>query len=65
MTLPKGVESAITDRDFTIATIVPSSGAVMEAQDAAAEAEAPADEVEATEATEGDEDEDTAADTGE
>ena len=26
VTLPKGVESAITDRDFTIATIVPSSG---------------------------------------
>jgi len=26
VSLPKGVESAITDRDFTIATIVPSSG---------------------------------------
>jgi large subunit ribosomal protein L25 len=26
VTLPKGTESAITDRDFTIATIVPSSG---------------------------------------
>jgi large subunit ribosomal protein L25 len=56
LTLPKGVESAITDRDFTIATIVPSSGSVMEAEDAAAEAEAPADEVPATDATPGDED---------
>jgi large subunit ribosomal protein L25 len=55
--LPKGVEPAITDRDFTIATIVPSSGSVMEAEDAAAEAEVPADEVPATEATPGDEDE--------
>ncbi|HEY0111663.1 MAG TPA: 50S ribosomal protein L25/general stress protein Ctc [Allosphingosinicella sp.] len=59
ITLPKGVEPAITDRDFTIATIVPSSGSVMEAEDAAAEAEAPAaDEVPATDATPGDEDED-------
>jgi large subunit ribosomal protein L25 len=58
VTLPKGVESAITDRDFTIATIVPSSGSVMEAEDAAAEAEVPADEVPATEASAGDEDED-------
>ena len=41
VTLPKGVESAITDRDFTIATIVPSSGVQLEASDAAAEAEAP------------------------
>ena len=41
VTLPKGAESAITDRDFTIATIVPSSGVQMEASDAAAEAEAP------------------------
>jgi large subunit ribosomal protein L25 len=57
--LPKGVESAITDRDFTIATIVPSSGSVMEAEDAATEAEAPpADEVPATDATRGDEAED-------
>src|SRR5437868_7243154 len=40
--LPKGVESAITDRDFTIATIVPSSGVQSEASDAAADAaEAP------------------------
>jgi large subunit ribosomal protein L25 len=57
--LPKGVEPTITDRDFTVATIVPSSGAVMEAQDAAAEAEAeaeaPADEVPATDAEPGDE----------
>ena len=43
VTLPKGTESAITDRDFTIATIVPSSGVQMEASDAAIEAgEAPA-----------------------
>ena len=43
VTLPKGVESAITDRDFTIATIVPSSGVQLEATDAAADAgEAPA-----------------------
>ena len=35
--LPKGTESAITDRDFTIATIVPSSGVQMEASEAAAE----------------------------
>lgn len=43
VTLPKGSESAITDRDFTIATIVPSSGAQSEASDAAADAgEAPA-----------------------
>jgi large subunit ribosomal protein L25 len=56
VTLPKGVESAITDRDFTIATIVPSSGSVMEAEDAAADVAA--DEVPATDATPGDEDED-------
>src|SRR4028119_321155 len=42
VTLPKGVTPAITDRDFTIATIVPSSGSVMEAEDAAAGAEAEA-----------------------
>src|SRR5436853_327698 len=41
VTLPKGTESAITDRDFTIATIVPSSGVQLEASDAAAEAEVP------------------------
>ena len=70
VTLPKGTESAITDRDFTIATIVPSSGAVMEAQDAAveaeaeAEAEAAADEVPATEAAPGDEAEDHPAQEG-
>ncbi|HEV2747701.1 MAG TPA: 50S ribosomal protein L25/general stress protein Ctc [Allosphingosinicella sp.] len=47
VTLPPGTESAITDRDFTIATIVAPSGLKMEAEDAeAAEAEAPAaDEV--------------------
>ena len=38
VTLPKGVESAITDRDFTIATIVPSSGMT----ESVADAEAPA-----------------------
>ena len=64
VTLPSGVQSAITDRDFTIATIVPSSGSVMEAEDAAAEAEVPADEVPATEATRGDEDEDSPAQEG-
>ena len=36
VTLPKGTESAISDRDFTIATIVPPSGLKMEAEDAAA-----------------------------
>jgi large subunit ribosomal protein L25 len=36
VTLPKGTESAITDRDFTIATIVAPSGLKMEAEDAAA-----------------------------
>ena len=41
ITLPKGVESAITDRDFTIATIVAPSGLKMDAEDAA-EAEATA-----------------------
>lgn len=47
VTLPKGTTSAITDRDFTIATIVAPSGVKSEAAEAAAEAgEAPAaDEV--------------------
>ena len=36
VTLPKGTESAITDRDFTIATIVAPSGVKSEAADAAA-----------------------------
>jgi large subunit ribosomal protein L25 len=40
VTLPKGTESAIADRDFTIATIVAPSGLKMEAEDAAAAAEA-------------------------
>jgi large subunit ribosomal protein L25 len=35
VTLPKGTESAITDRDFTIATVVPSSGMKGEEDDAA------------------------------
>jgi large subunit ribosomal protein L25 len=43
VTLPKGVESAITDRDFTIATIVAPSGLKMDEEDAAAEAAAPAE----------------------
>ena len=63
--LPEGVTSAITDRDFTIATIVPSSGAQLEAEDAAADAEVPADEVPATEAERGDEAEDSPAQTQE
>ena len=42
MTLPKGTESAITDRDFTIATIVAPSGLKMDEEDAATAAEAPA-----------------------
>ena len=41
VTLPKGAEIAITDRDFTIATIVAPSGLKMEAEDAAAEAAEP------------------------
>jgi large subunit ribosomal protein L25 len=58
VTLPEGVEPAITDRDFTIATIVPSSGSVMEAEDAAAEAEVPGRRGPRDRATAGDEDED-------
>ena len=38
VTLPKGAESAITDRDFTIATIVAPSAAKSEAAEAAATA---------------------------
>jgi large subunit ribosomal protein L25 len=38
VTLPKGTVSAITDRDFTIATIVAPSGVKSEAADAAADA---------------------------
>jgi large subunit ribosomal protein L25 len=44
VTLPKGTESAISDRDFTIATIVAPSGLKMEAEDAEAAAEAAAAE---------------------
>ncbi|HST37794.1 MAG TPA: 50S ribosomal protein L25/general stress protein Ctc [Allosphingosinicella sp.] len=40
VTLPSGTVSAITDRDFTIATIVAPSGVKSEAADAAAAAEA-------------------------
>jgi large subunit ribosomal protein L25 len=39
VTLPKGTESAITDRDFTIATVVAPSGVKSEAAEAAAAAE--------------------------
>jgi large subunit ribosomal protein L25 len=38
VTLPKGTQSAITDRDFTIATIVAPSGVKSEAAEAAAAA---------------------------
>jgi large subunit ribosomal protein L25 len=43
VTLPKGIESAIGDRDFTIATIVAPSGLKMDEEDAATEAAAPAE----------------------
>ena len=39
VTLPEGTQSAITDRDFTIATIVAPSGVKSEAAEAAAAAE--------------------------
>jgi len=42
VTLPKGTESAITDRDFTIATIVASSGAKSETTEGGEGGEAPA-----------------------
>ena len=42
VTLPKGSVSAITDRDFTIATIVAPSGMRSEQGDGEAEAEVPA-----------------------
>lgn len=47
VTLPKGSESAITDRDFTIATIVAPSAMKSNAGDAAAEGEAAEDGSEA------------------
>ncbi|GGD47277.1 50S ribosomal protein L25/general stress protein Ctc [Croceicoccus pelagius] len=49
VTLPKGSESAITDRDFTIATLVAPSALKKAEGAAAAEGEADADEVPATE----------------
>ncbi len=53
--LPKGITSAITDRDFTIATVTGSRAAVVEAEEAAAEevaaAEAAAVAAEASEAS--------------
>ncbi len=60
VTLPRGSSSAITDRDFTIATIVPSSGMT-----AGADGDVPADAVPATDATRGDEDKDEPAQTQE
>jgi large subunit ribosomal protein L25 len=62
VTLPDGVESAITDRDFTIATIVPSSGMTEDTAEPemfeTPTADVPADEVPALRATRGDEEED-------
>ena len=43
VTLPEGTSSAITDRDFTIATIVAPSGMKAEAEEAAEAAPAPAE----------------------
>ena len=54
VTLPEGTSSAITDRDFTIATITGVAGMEAAGGDAPA-----ADAVPATDATRGDEDEDT------
>jgi large subunit ribosomal protein L25 len=62
VTLPGGATSAITDRDFTIATIAAPS--VMSTADEAGD-EVPADEVPATDATRGDEEEDHPAQTQE
>jgi large subunit ribosomal protein L25 len=45
VTLPEGTRSAITDRDFTIATVVAPSGVKSEAAEAAAAEEAAAGEV--------------------
>jgi large subunit ribosomal protein L25 len=59
VTLPAGTTPAITDRDFTIATISAPSG--MAAEDEDAGDAVPADEVPATNATRGDEDEDEPA----
>ncbi|MBL4596880.1 MAG: 50S ribosomal protein L25/general stress protein Ctc [Robiginitomaculum sp.] len=51
--LPKGVTSAITDRDFTIATITGSRAAVVEAEEAAEEAAAAEAAAAAAEAADG------------
>jgi len=56
--LPRGTESAITDRDFTIATIVPPSGMKADAEEGAAAPASPAEvplvgEDESDEAAEG------------
>jgi large subunit ribosomal protein L25 len=48
VTLPQGVTSAITDRDFTIATVVPSSGMTAAPDEVPADA-VPADQGPATE----------------
>jgi len=52
--LPKGVTSAITDRDFTIATVTGSRAAVVEAEEAAEEAAAAEAAAAEAEAAEGD-----------
>jgi large subunit ribosomal protein L25 len=70
VTLPEGVSSAIDDRDFTIATIAPptvtrATEEADAASDAAAAEDVPADEVPATDATRGDEEEDHPAQTQE
>ena len=55
ITLPAGSESAITDRDFTIATLVAPSALKKSEDEAAADEEVAADEVEATEQDAGEE----------
>jgi large subunit ribosomal protein L25 len=56
VTLPEGTSPAITDRDFTIATIVPSSG--VKADAATSESQPAADAVPAEQGSPGGEDED-------
>ena len=59
ITLPKGTSAAITDRDFTIATIAGTSAG----ESAAAATDAAEDAAEASDATPGDEDKDEPAQT--
>jgi large subunit ribosomal protein L25 len=61
VTLPKGSESAITDRDFTIATLVAPSA--LKQSEAEEEASPAADEVPATEQSEEDDPQDPSPDT--